>query len=106
MGPYMISWKFHRWRFYYEVKAFDRKDTILMRKSIRMEDTAFWSADLYWIWMLKSQWIQPADYVSTDNLFYAVSRPGRAEQNLFINLSQKAWYVHLFFWIKYLVKIN
>ncbi|MDE5877469.1 MAG: transposase [Muribaculaceae bacterium] len=24
--------------------------------------------------MLKGQWIQPTDYVSTDNLFYAVNR--------------------------------
>ena len=33
-------------------------------------------AETLWrIWrMIKGQWIQPADYVSADNLFYAVNR--------------------------------
>lgn len=41
--------------------------------------------------MLKGQWIQPADYVSTDNLFYAVNR-GLAGLGTthFINFSQRA----------------
>ena len=41
--------------------------------------------------MLKGQWIQPADYVSTDNLFYAVNR-GLAGLGTthFINFSKRA----------------
>lgn len=41
--------------------------------------------------MLKGQWIQPADYVSTDNLFYAVNR-GLAGLGKFhfINFSKRA----------------
>ncbi len=41
--------------------------------------------------MLKGQWIQPADYVSTDNLFYAVNR-GLAALGAthFINFSKRA----------------
>ena len=41
--------------------------------------------------MLKGQWIQPADYVSTDNLFYAVNRSlaGLGTSN-FINFSKRA----------------
>lgn len=40
--------------------------------------------------MLKGQWIQPADYVSTDNLFYVVNR-GLAGLGTthFINFSQE-----------------
>ena len=41
--------------------------------------------------MLKGQWIQPADYVSTDNLFYVVNR-GLAGLGAthFINFSKRA----------------
>lgn len=41
--------------------------------------------------MLKGQWIQPADYISTDNLFYAVNR-GLAGLGIthFINFSKRA----------------
>lgn len=41
--------------------------------------------------MLKGQWIQPADYVSTDNLFYAVNRglAGLGKSH-FINFSKRA----------------
>ena len=41
--------------------------------------------------MLKGQWIQPADYVSTDNLFYAVNRglAGLGKSH-FINFSKKS----------------
>lgn len=41
--------------------------------------------------MLKGQWIQPADYVSTDNLFYAVNRglAGLGKTH-FINFSKRA----------------
>lgn len=41
--------------------------------------------------MLKGQWIQPADYVSTDNLFYAVNRglAGLGSTH-FINFSKRA----------------
>ena len=45
---------------------------------------------LFWR-MLKGQWIQPADYVSTDNLFYAVNRglAGLGKSH-FINFSKRA----------------
>lgn len=41
--------------------------------------------------MLKGQWIQPADYISTDNLFYAVNRglAGLGKTH-FINFSKRA----------------
>ena len=40
---------------------------------------------------LKGQWIQPADYVSTDNLFYAVNRAlGALGTTTFIDFSKRA----------------